>query len=94
MFRSTLTILRPICESCFYNCWLHIVIPLCLQIMPVCMPAISTLKWGETVGGIRSMRGCCVNSRGCRATSLLVFTVQNCLCAVPLVVVAVQHCGY
>ena len=31
MFRSTLTIIRPVCESCFYNCWLHIGIPLCLQ---------------------------------------------------------------
>jgi len=46
MFRSAKTIFRPICESCFYDCWLHIGIPLCLQIMPVCMPAMSTLNWG------------------------------------------------
>ena len=26
---------------------------------------------GGTVDGIRSMRGCCVSSRGCRAASLL-----------------------
>ena len=28
---------------------------------------------GGTVGGIRSLRGCWVNSGGCRAASLLVF---------------------
>ena len=74
MFRSTLTIIRPILRIVFLQLLATYWDPAMFTIyasVHACYKYINLE--GGTVGGVRTMRGCCVRSGGCRAASLLVF---------------------
>ena len=79
MFRSTLTIIRPILRIVFLQMLATYWDPAMFTnyaSVHACYKYIN--MGGGTVGGIRSMRGCCVSSGWSRAASLLVYFLLTC----------------
>ena len=82
MFRSSLTIIRPICESCFTNAGYILGSHYAYNYAIVYTCYINTLKSGDgIVNGTGIIRGRWVCSWGRRTASLLVFLVFLLTCS-------------